>query len=224
MKSKEYSEEDWLSLSGIQHFSFCRRQWALIHIENQWAENLRTTEGELMHKNAHDADYCETRGDKVITRDMSVHSCSLGVSGKCDIVEFIRSQSGITLEGKDGLWRPFPVEYKRGEPSEHTIGEAMQLCVQAICLEEMLCCDIPAGALYYGKTRHRFPVEFTPQLREKVAAMFEEMHGLFERGTTPKVKPTKSCNACSLKELCLPALMRRQAASAYIRSAQQEEE
>ena len=213
-----YGEEDFLQLSGIQHFAFCRRQWALIHIESQWAENLRTVEGSLFHKRAHDETQRERRGNTLILRDLPIFSASLGVSGKCDVVEFHLDPSGVFLRGEQGLWQPYPVEYKRGKPKEYQADE-LQLCCQAMCLEEMLCCTIAEGALFYGETRRRTVVSFTADLREQVRAMLEEMHRLAWRGYTPRVKPSKSCNACSLKELCLPALMRGKSVAAYLRQA-----
>lgn len=211
----EYKEEDFLQLSGLQHFKFCRRQWALIHIEKQWAENFRTTDGALMHKNAHDKGFRESREDILITRGMNVFSASLGISGECDVLEFHRCANGISLNGRNGFWQPYPVEYKRGSFNERS-GDMLQLCAQAMCLEEMLCCDIHEGALYYGETRRRMTVEFSKVLREKVQVSLGEMHQLYQRGYTPKVKPTKACNACSLKELCLPSLMKKESVSAYL--------
>ena len=215
----DYTESDYLMLSGLQHFSFCRRQWALIHIERQWAENYRTTDGQLFHEKAHNADFRESRGDCIITRGIKVHSSVLGLSGTCDVLEFHWGDTGIPLKEKEGLWQPYPIEYKRGKPdSSHTAADELQLCAQAMCLEEMLCCDIPAGALYYGQTRHRQKVDLTSELRQQVKTLTGEMHTFYQRGTTPKVKPTKACNACSLKELCLPKLIRTQSAAAYIRA------
>lgn len=216
-----YAEEEFLQLSGLQHFKFCRRQWALIHLEQQWAENYRTVDGELMHSNAHDADFRESRGDLIITRGVSVFSPTLGVSGQCDVLEYRRGDAGIPIRGKEGLWQPFPVEYKRGSPREDT-GDALQLCGQAMCLEEMLCCAIPEGALYYGEIRRRVNVAFTEELRGEVRQMLAQMHELYQRGHTPKVKPTKSCNACSLKELCLPKLMKSRSVSDYLKKAMEE--
>lgn len=210
-----YDEEDFLQLSGIQHFLFCRRQWALIHIEQQWAENLRTVDGQLMHKNAHDSQFRTRRGDLLTVRGLKIHSARLGLSGECDVVEFRRSPDGIPLAMTDGLWLPYPVEYKRGSAKPGPMDEA-QLCAQAICLEEMFCCDIPEGALFYGETRRRQAVVFSPELHQTVAEAAQEMHQLFRRGSTPRVKPTKACNACSLKELCLPRLMRVQSVSTYL--------
>lgn len=218
-----YQEEDYLLLSGLQHFRFCRRQWALIHIENQWAENLRTVDGALMHQAAHDKGSQESRGDLLITRGLSVFSPSLGVSGQCDVVEFRRDPSGVSLHGREGLWQPYPVEYKKGRPKEG-LADELQLCGQAMCLEEMLCCSIPEGALYYGEPRRRTAVPLTEDLRREVRDCLEEMHRLYQRRRTPRVKPTKACNACSLKDLCLPGLLRAKSASAYLREAMEERE
>ena len=118
--SMDYKEEDFLQLSGLQHFKFCRRRWALIHIENQWAENYRTIDGSILHQNAHDSQFRESRGDRVITRGVSIHSSLLGVSGQCDVLEYHREDTGIPLAGKEGLWQPYPVEYKRGSPRKNT--------------------------------------------------------------------------------------------------------
>ena len=128
-----YQEEDFLQLSGLQHFKFCRRQWALIHIENQWAENLRTVDGAILHQNAHNGAFTESRGDMLITRDMRVFSRTLGVSGACDVLEFHRGSAGIPLREREGMWQPYPVEYKRGAPEEHT-ADTLHLCGQAMCL------------------------------------------------------------------------------------------
>ena len=215
-------EGEYLLLSGIQHFCFCRRQWALIHLENQWNENLRTAEGNLFHNRAHDEQQRERRGDTLILRGLPIVSHTLGLSGQCDVLEFHASSKGVSLRGEEGFWVPFPVEYKRGVPKENP-ADQLQLCAQAICLEEMLCCSIPEGALFYGETRRRTKVLFTEELREKVRLTTEEMHQMFRRGYTPKVKPTKSCNACSLKELCLPVLMRKKKVSEYLKTAMEGE-
>lgn len=217
-----YQEDDFLQLSGLQHFAFCRRQWALIHIENQWSENLRTVEGNLFHIRAHDEQQREKRGDTLILRGLPISSKLIGLSGQCDVVEFHKNKNGISLTGEEGLWIPYPVEYKRGAPKEN-FSDELQLCAQAICLEEMLCCSIENGALFYGETRRRVNVIFTTELKEKVIKFSEEMHRMFNRGYTPKVRPTKSCNACSLKELCLPTLMRKQDIAKYLKTAMEED-
>ena len=219
-----YDPDDCLMISGLQHFRFCRRQWALIHIEQQWAENVRTVEGNFLHERAHNEQLRESRGDLLIVRGLRVQSLTLGLTGQCDVVEFRRDDAhGVPLAGKHGLWLPYPVEYKRGKPKEGT-EDTLQLCGQAMCLEEMLCCEIPRGALYYREPQRRTEVDFTPALRQEVRALLEEMHALYVRGSTPKVKPTKGCNACSLKGLCLPKLMRSKSVSAYLRGAMEGEQ
>ncbi len=210
-----YSENDYLMLSGIQHFIFCRRQWALIHIEQQWAENLRTVDGRIMHRNVHNRDFNEKRGDLIITRGMAVSSAELGISGECDVVEFRKDNSGISVFGQDGKYSVTPIEYKRGEPKEDE-SDIMQLCAQAMCLEYMLCCDIPFGYIFYGENRRRLKVNFDSDLRDRTKNVIEEMHKLYDRKYTPKVKRTKSCNACSLKEKCLPVLMKNKSGADYI--------
>lgn len=210
-----YKEEDYLQLSGIQHFAFCKRQWALAYIELQWVDNLLTVEGELLHQHAHDKYSSEKRGELIISRGMPIHSVTLGVSGECDVVEFRRSDVGITLFGREGLYSVTPVEYKRGEPKKDDI-DILQLTAQAICLEEMLCCEIETGYLYYGETKHRLVVQFSEKLRNKVIETFTEMHQMYDRRYTPKVRRTKSCNACSLKGICLPSLYKKKSVEDYI--------
>lgn len=210
-----YKEEDYLQLSGIQHFAFCRRQWALAYIELQWHENVRTVEGKLLHEKAHDTTSAEKRGDLVISRGMPVYSKELGISGECDVVEFQRVQEGITLFGREGNFKVIPIEYKRGKPKENDV-DLLQLMAQAFCLEEMLCCQVPYGYMYYGETRHRKKVEFSDEIRAKTKDMFREMHQYFERRYTPRVKRSKSCNACSLKDICLPSLGANKSATSYI--------
>lgn len=210
-----YQEDDYLMLSGLQHFAYCRRQWALIHIEQQWAENERTVDGQIFHSVAHDKARIEKRGELLITRGLPVKSAKLGMSGICDVVEFHKSEEGVSLASYEGLWQPYPVEYKKGLPKLNEADE-MQLCGQAICLEEMLLCRIPGGSLFYGENRRREPVEFTEELRGKVYDMAKEMHVLWDKGYTPRVKPQKGCNACSLKEICVPRLGRVKSVSAYI--------
>ena len=213
---EEYGEEDYLMLSGLQHFLFCRRQWALIHIENQWQDNLLTTEGNIMHERVHDENLSEFRNNRLIIRGMRVSSRFLGISGQCDVVEFHKAEEGIELNGRSGKWKVFPIEYKRGNPKKEKIDEA-QLCAEAMCLEEMLGTDIDEGSLYYGQTRHRIVVQFTKSLRKDVSESYKEMHQYYSRGYTPKVKTGKWCKSCSLINLCMPELMNSKSAKEYIK-------
>ena len=210
----EYREEDYLMISGIQHFEFCRRQWALIHIEQQWSDNYLTVSGELIHNRAHDKDFTEKRGNTITTRAMPVFSRTLGINGECDIVEFIRDdKTGISIWGREGRYRVVPVEYKHGELKH---ADLLQLTAQAMCLEEMLCCDIPYGFMYYAKTRHREKIELSQELREQVMKDLSEMRQYYNNKYTPKVKKSKNCNACSLKDICLPKLGSSLSAQKYI--------
>ncbi len=217
----EYPEDRYLMISGIQHFKFCRRQWALIHIEQQWAENVHTVTGELMHKKAHDPYLTEKRKDVIITRALPVSSRILGVSGECDIVEFHKAEDGIRLHGHRGLYLVYPVEYKKGK-SKETQEDHLQLAAQAMCLEEMFSTVIPEGAIFYGETRRRETVSISAQLRNEVVSIFEEMHQYYDRGYTPKAKYQKACCSCSLKEICLPKLERNVSVKTYIEQALKE--
>jgi CRISPR-associated exonuclease Cas4 len=143
----EYQPEDWLPLSGIQHFVFCRRQWALIHIEQHWQENVLTAEGKIMHNRADDPFFTESRGGVIIARSVPVSSPTLGLTGICDVVEFTSEAEGVQLPGRTGFYHPAPVEYKRGREKLDRCDEA-QLCAQAICLEEMLAVSIPHGHVF----------------------------------------------------------------------------
>ncbi len=219
----EYNEDEFLMISGIQHFKFCRRQWALIHIEQQWAENVHTVIGELMHEKAHDPYLTEKRRDVLITRAMPVSSRTLGVSGECDIVEFHQCEDGVKLFGHRGLYEIFPVEYKKGKPKLDE-EDILQLTAQAMCLEEMFSTSIASGAVYYGETRRRENVAFTDDLRRQVKDMFAEMHQYYDRRYTPKVKWSKACNACSLKDICLPKIGKSGSVRTYIAKTLKEED
>ena len=198
-----YRDDEYLALSGIQHFAFCRRQWALIHVEQLWAENILTTLGSISHERAHDEGLRERRGDVLAVRGLYVHSPVLGVGGKCDVVEFHSDPEGHPLCGEDGLWRAVPVEYKRGRAKAGD-EDRLQLCAQAMCLEEMFACDLTEGFLYYASTHSRERVKLTEALREGVCRAASEMHQLYERRYVPKVRPSASCRSCSLADLCLP--------------------
>lgn len=218
----EYAEEDYLMISGIQHFKFCRRQWALIHIEQQWAENEHTIIGELMHKKAHAPYLTEKRKDTIIARALPVASREMGVTGECDVVEFHRCEDGIRLHGHRGLFSVYPIEYKKGKPKA-TEEDQLQLAAQTMCLEEMFSTQIMEGALFYGETKRREVVEITEAIRREVKETFLEMHQYYERKYTPKVKMSKGCNRCSLKEICMPRLEKTISVKKYISQVFQEE-
>lgn len=210
-----YSDEELLALSGIQHFAFCRRQWALIHVERRWQENYLTASGQVAHLRAHDKEMRERRGSLLVVRGLFVRSRQLGLSGVCDVVEFRQCEEGVPLAGEMGLWEPIPIEYKRGK-SKAGDCDRLQVCAQAMCLEEMLGCDIDGGFLFYKQTQSREMVVLTEDLREAVRNAADEMHRLFKRGYVPRVRKGKHCAACSLAEECLPTLQQR-SAQAYIK-------
>lgn len=208
-------EDDYLMLSGIQHFLFCRRQWALIHIEQQWEENVRTIEGQHLHKKADQPFIREKRGDKLIVRAMPVKSRQLRITGVCDVVEFIRSSDGVELAGTEGKFLPLPVEYKRGKPKNDD-SDILQLTAQALCLEEMLLCEVGTGYLFYNEMKHRVEVPITKENRVKVESIVSEMYDYFRRSYTPKVKTGTFCKSCSLQHLCLPNMMSKRSVKSYI--------
>jgi CRISPR-associated exonuclease Cas4 len=211
-----YTEDELLPLSGLQHLAFCERQCALIHIEQIWAENLYTAEGRILHERAHDPDQL-SKGDVRIEYAMPLRSLRLGLIGKADVVEFHRKMGGTGEE-----WIPFPVEYKRGRPKKANI-DRIQLCAQAICLEEMLDVDVASGALFYGKTRHRQDVVFDAVLRSETENTAKRLHALIEAGVTPKAVYRKQCDTCSLKNLCLPKTIEKcRSVDRYLKSAARE--
>jgi CRISPR-associated exonuclease Cas4 len=195
-----YSPEDLIQLSALQHMVFCERQCALIHIEQTWTESGRTAEGRIMHEHVHDESR-ESRGDIRINYGVSLRSLRLGLIGKADVVEFHRRP--------DGSWQPFPVEYKRGKPKADDC-DKVQLCAQAICLEEMLSVAIPEGALFYGQTRHRLDVVFDETLRRETEETARRAHALIAAGRTPPPVYEKRCESCSLMAECLPKTLQKQ--------------
>jgi len=202
----EYREDQLLALSGIQHFYFCRRQWALIHIERQWKENESTVAGKLVHKKTDDPFFKETRPGLIISRALPVVSYKLGLFGICDVVEFHESDDGIRLYGQDKHYLPIPIEYKLGKPKIDKRDE-VQLCAQAMCLEHMLSINISKACFFYAKIRRRHEISLSHALRDLVKKLSMEMHDYYDRGYTPRVKPNKGCNRCSLKEICLPSMI-----------------
>lgn len=219
---RKYSEDELLMLSGIQHFAFCERQWALIHIERQWAENLRTTEGHFLHEKVDDPYIVETRGHLVIARSVPVVSYALGLSGLIDMIEYAHtedSSNAVQLDDHPGYWLISPVEYKRGRPKPDD-RDNIQLCAQAMCLEEMYNVAVAKGYTYYGQTRHRVPVIFDDLLRGRVMELSQRMHEMFKKGETPPAPAGINCGLCSLVDLCIPKLTRKgRSAERYLNNA-----
>lgn len=211
-------EDEFLPLSGIQHYAFCPRQWVLIHLEQVWNENLLTFSGRMLHERVNDPSFSETRGDVVVSRSLPLVSTSLQLYGVADVVEFhLRSDVGVTLPGRDGLWMPYPIEYKLGRPKFMNC-DRVQLCAQAICLEEMYEIEITEGAIFYARIRRRETVLFDAHLREETNRLAAEMRSLFLEGVTPRAKYSAACRSCSLYDQCMPRLPTDRAVREYIES------
>ena len=198
----KYAEDEYFSLSALQHMLFCKRQCALIHIEQLWVENKFTAEGRIMHERVDRGDQVD-RGRVKFEYGLPLKSSILGITGKADVVEF---------HLKDSLkkrWIPFPVEYKRGKPKKN-FSDKVQLCAQALCLEEMLDTRVETGALFYGKTRRRLDVDFDKDLRELTIKTAEDVHDMLLSEITPPPHYEKKCDTCSFLHLCLPKTIGKQ--------------
>ncbi len=204
----EYAESDYLMLSGIQHFQFCKRQWALIHIDQQWSENEATAHGQILHQKADNPYIKEKRKDIIISRAMHVSSKELGLYGILDVVEFHKDENGVSLKGKRGKWLPVIIEYKRGKPKKDN-RDIVQLVAQTICLEETTDCKINIGYLYYHSVNQKKLIEITPELRQEVIKLASQMHEYYDKQDIPKAEYFKNCQACSLVEICLPRLSKK---------------
>jgi len=241
-----FCEDEFLPLSLLQHLAFCERRAALVHLESVWDENVFTVEGGHLHEKAHQ-EKTEVRGAVRIARGLRIHSFKLGLVGMADVVEFHRLEdesiektssaclraarphrqaeppAGAVLPGVAGSWRPFPVEYKRGR-KRHEKGYELQLCAQAICLEEMLGVEISEGAIFYGKSARRMDILFNETLRRETAAAATRLHELIRAGATPPARYEKKCESCSLIRLCVPKRKCYQSAHKYILASLAEQE
>ncbi|MGC8908926.1 MAG: CRISPR-associated protein Cas4 [Desulfomonilaceae bacterium] len=209
-----YEEDELLPISGLQHYVFCRRRAALIFLEQVWDENAFTAEGSIVHEKVHSAPDEWQRGLRV-TRGLRLRSLSLGLIGQADVVELRQRSSAM---GVDDAWpeteedpliahvgeaRLFPVEYKRGK-ARHEKSYEVQLCAQALCLEEMLQTKVDQGAIFYSSSGRRVVVTFDESLREMTRDAAQKFHLLIREGVTPRVRYERKCEKCSLLSLCLP--------------------
>lgn len=207
-----FTEDDLLPISALQHLSFCERQWGLIHLEGIWGENRLTAEGRHLHERA-DTPETEVRSGIRTARGLRLRSMRLGLSGKADVVEFhlVKNSDetcGVRLEGVAGQWQPVPVEYKRGKPKLEPCDE-IQICAQALCIEEMTGARVLEGVLFYGATRRRYAVLFDGDLREKTEKLCLHLHELAKAGKTPAARYEKKCDCCSLIDHCMPKTIGR---------------
>ena len=201
-----YDDEELILISGLQHLAFCERQWMLIHVEKLWAENILTIEGSHLHSNVHQTG-SKSRGDVKLSTGLQLRSSRLGLYGVADMVEFHRDDDlGVAVRafGDDKKrWTPYPIEYKRGR-KRWDIADEIQLCAQAICLEEMLQVDIHRGAVYDGEPKHRTEIELTQKLRLETEERCERARALMTGIAQPDYKHGKQCKNCSMNEFCMP--------------------
>jgi CRISPR-associated exonuclease Cas4 len=210
-ENADYREDELLPLSGLEHMLYCERQAALIHLEQYWSESSRTAEGRILHERSHEPSV-EVRGDIRIARGLRIHSFSLGIVGMADVVEFHRvpiehndSREALRLPSEDGRWRAYPIEYKRGA-RRHEQGYKVQVCAQAMCLEEMLNARVRGGAIYFGESSRRLEVAFDDVLRNETKTAARRFHDLFDSRRVPKASFGKKCDNCSLAEGCMPKI------------------
>lgn len=190
-----YIEENYIQLSSLQHYVFCPRQCGLIHIDCIWSENAFTARGRVMHEKV-DSEQDEMRGGDHIVRSLNIYSRVYGLSGRADVVEF---------KDENGTIRPYPVEYKSGKPKLDDC-DTVQLCAQAICLEEMTGTPVPEAAIFYGKTRHRLKVMLEKNLREKTIEVIGLVRRMIEKRCVPEAVYMKKCKSCSIVEYCMPEM------------------
>lgn len=215
MRLKE--TDDFIAINLIQHFIFCKRQWALMVLEDRWAENIDTIKGNDIHDKAHNISFTEKRGDRLITRGLPIISYELGIIGKTDVVEYHKNEQGIELKNYEGKYIPYSIEYKKGKPKKGS-EDIMQLVAQVMCLEEMHGITILESAIYYKQTNKRFVIEITKELRDKLKSLLKDMKSLQEISTTPKAEKNRNCKRCSLIEYCWPRLTtHKRSVSNYIK-------
>lgn len=215
-----YSEEDYIHVNALQHYVFCPRQCALIYIEDLWQDNLYTVRGNLLHEKV-DSDTYETRGSVKTVRGLRIQSRRLGITGRCDVVEF-HSES-------NGKRKVVPVEFKAGKPKQD-ISDKVQLCAQALCLEEMLNTTVRRGMFFYGRIRRRVQVEIDDELRKQTEEIISAVHKLVSRRHVPTLEELlrksgmsaarylKKCQRCSLQDACQPKAMSERRVSNYMKA------
>ena len=220
-----YVDDDMLMLSGIQHYRFCPRQWALAYIELLWEDNRLTTEGQIMHKHVDDSFYRQKCGDDICLRSVGIASHELGLYGLSDVIELRPTddmRNYITHPNYPGKWMPVPVEYKHGKPKSNHEDE-VQLAAQVMCLEEQYRISLKIGMFYYAEIRHRVEVEITDALRGIVRQCAAEMHQLYNTATIPHAEYRRCCNNCSLINQCMPSRKENTKASYYLKKNLYEE-
>lgn len=201
-----FAEDDFIMISALQHYVYCPRQCGLIHVDDVWSENLFTTRGNILHEKV-DTDTYETRGTKKTVRGLRIHSFRLGITGRCDVVEFSETKTGDEV---------VPVEFKSGEPKED-ISDKVQLCAQVFCLEEMLDVEITKGAFFYGKIRRRNVVEIDNELRQQTENIIASVREIVSKKNVPVAEYSSKCRNCSLFDVCQPKAMNKKKLNNYIK-------
>ena len=209
-----FSDEDLLQISGLQHLMFCERRWALIYMEMEWEENVRTVEGKQLHESVHKQG-ASTRSGVRVARGLRLRSLSLGLTGQADLVEFHASDDGAPIPGLSGRWLPYPVEYKRGRKRYENADEA-QLCAQALCLEEMLGVTVLKGAIFYGQPRKRSEIDLYFALRGEVSRLCSRARELYSNQTIPSPRLGRHCSNCSIEDICMPNLAAVDKSAEYV--------
>jgi CRISPR-associated exonuclease Cas4 len=209
-----FSDEDLLPISGLQHLVFCERQWALIHMEMEWDENVLTVEGKQLHEYVHEQGTNVRSGVRMV-RGLRLRSLTLGLYGVADLVEFHPHDEGALLHGFPGRWLPYPVEYKRGR-KRYDIADEVQLCAQALCLEEMLNIAVTKGAIFYGQPRRRSEIDLTAGLREEVTRLCTRARELYDSRKLPPPRVGRHCSNCSLENVCMPNLAAKDTSVKYV--------
>ncbi|MEX0736928.1 MAG: CRISPR-associated protein Cas4 [Bacteroidota bacterium] len=220
-----YTEDEFIQLSALQHYVFCPRQCALIHVEGQWDENVYTVKGGILHEKV-DTDTYETRGTLKTVRGLRVHSARLGIVGRCDVVEF-RSLSKVAFSLDESVAKTtvnaveiMPVEFKSGQ-TKHDISDKVQLCAQAFCLEEMMHTRVDRGAFFYGRVRRREVVEITQELRAQTESIIASVREIVSKRIVPSAQYMEKCKRCSLEDACQPKAMNERKLHAYIQGLYQ---
>lgn len=212
-----FDDEDYIQINTLQHYVYCPRQCALLCVENVWNDNLYTVRGEILHEVV-DSETEETRGSVRVVRGLRIHSTRLRIVGKCDVVEFHLSgddASTLVRKNETGSYTVIPVEYKAGEPKED-LSDKVQLCAQALCLEEMLNVSIEKGIFFYGKIRRRYTIDIDRMLREQTEEVIQGVHALVSKRVVPRALYSQKCRNCSLESICVPRAMNEKKLHNYI--------
>ena len=205
VKKKNIMTEERIPLSSIKQYAYCKRRFGLMFIDNEFIDNFKTIEGNILHEKVNDPFFNEKRGDKYFSRSVPVYSDRFNLYGIVDIIEFIKDENGVSIPTQKGLWRLNPIEYKNGKP-EKSRADELQLCAQAICLEEMFDTEIISADIYYGRLKKRVNIELIDELRYSVEKIVADIHDLIEKAIIPEKPDNQNCSLCSMIDICMPRI------------------